>query len=152
MLKIALFKNVNRKGSAIVFVIMIFMIVGIISTSVFFLFSSNLQMAAQQEENMRGHYLALAGIDITKATLLSTLTVVSGVEKTLFNKIREDKIDLLGDQITIDGEEVNITVEYDEVEDIVTINSSVALASGSIKDLSLKLEFSGNQYKERWIR
>lgn len=125
----------------------------IIFISVHFIFSSNLKMSVAQEENLRAHYLTLSGIDITKSTLLSTLYVDSNnVERTMFEKIRLDNITSLEDSIIIDGETVDIDVTYDEAEDVITINSTVNLKSGNTKNLGLELKFSGNQYKERWIR
>ena len=109
-------------------------------------------MSVAQEENLRAYYLTLSGIDITKSTLLSTLYVDDGVEKTMFSKIREEKIPSLTDSITIDGEVVNIEVTYDETEDAITINSEANLKSGNTKALALELKFSGNQYRERWTR
>ena len=144
--------NNRRSGSAMVFVVILFLITIIVFASVNFIFSSNLKMSVAQEENLRAHYLTLSGIDITKSTLLSTLYVDAGVEKTMFNKIREAKIASLTDSITIDGEVVDIDVTYDEAEDIITINSTANLKSGNTKTLALELEFSGNQYRERWIR
>jgi hypothetical protein len=70
----------------------------------------------------------------------------------MFNKIREAKIASLTDSITIDGEVVDIEVTFDEAEDVITINSTANLKSGNTKTLSLELEFSGNQYRERWSR
>lgn len=144
--------NNRRSGSAMVFVVILFLITMIVFASVNFIFSSNLKMSVAQEENLRAHYLTLSGIDITKSTLLSTLYVDAGVEKTMFEKIRTDNIASLTDSITIDGEVVDIDVTYDEAEDIITINSTANLKSGNTKHLALELEFSGNQYRERWIR
>jgi hypothetical protein len=143
--------NNKRTGSAMVFVILLFLITIIIITGVNFLFSSNLRMSVAQEENMRAYYLALSGIDVTKATLLSTLYVDSGVEKTMFQKIRESNIALLEDNIDIEGKIVDIKVTYDKGDDVITIDSTAPLGSGSTKTLSLQLEFSGNQFKEYWV-
>lgn len=152
MLKIIKLNN-KRSGSVMAFVLILFLISMIVLTGVNFLFSSNLKMSVRQEENMRAHYIALSGIDITKSTLLSPLYVDgSGAEKTMFNKIREDKKTPLNDSITIDGEVVDIEVTYDVTEDVITINSTANLKSGNTKTLALELEFSGNQYRERWIR
>lgn len=144
--------NNRRSGSAMVFVVVLFLITMIVFASVNYIFSSNLKMSVAQEENLRAHYLTLSGIDITKSTLLSTLYVDAGVEKTMFEKIRADNIASLTDSITIDGEVVDIYVTYDDAEDIITINSTANLKSGNTKHLALKLEFSGNQYRERWVR
>lgn len=135
-----------------VFVVILFLITMIVFAGVNFIFSSNLKMSVAQEENLRAHYLTISGIDITKSTLLSTLYVDAGVEKTMFEKIRADNIASLTDSITIDGEVVDIDVTYDDAEDIITINSTANLKSGNTKHLALKLEFSGNQYRERWVR
>ncbi len=145
--------NSKRSGSAMVFVLILFLITMIVFTSVNFIFSSNLKMSVSQEENLRAYYLTLSGIDITKSTLLSTLYVdADGLDKTMFEKIRTDNIASLTDSITIDGEVVDIDVTYDDAEDIITINSTANLKSGNTKHLALELEFSGNQYRERWIR
>ena len=144
--------NNRRSGSAMVFVVILFLITMIVFAGVNFIFSSNLKMSVAQEENLRAHYLTLSGIDIAKSTLLSTLYVGAGVEKTMFEKIRTDNIALLEDSIDIDGEVVDIEVTYDDAEDIITINSTANLKSGNTKHMALELEFSGNQYRERWIR
>ena len=144
--------NNRRSGSAMVFVVILFLITMIVFAGVNFIFSSNLKMSVAQEENLRAHYLTLSGIDIAKSTLLSTLYVDAGVEKTMFEKIRTDNIALLEDSIDIDGEVVDIEVTYDDAEDIITINSTANLKSGNTKHMALELEFSGNQYRERWIR
>jgi hypothetical protein len=152
MLREKVFNN-KRSGSVMVFVIILFLITIIVITSVNFIFSSNLKMSVAQEENLRAYYLTLSGIDITKSTLLSTLYVdAGGVEKTMFEKIRVDNIASLEDSITIDGEVVDIEVTYDETDDVITISSTANLKSGNTKNLALELEFSGNQYRERWIR
>lgn len=147
--KIIKFNN-NREGSALVMVVLVFLIITILSASVVFIFSSNLKMAVRQEDNMRAYYLALSGIDVTKSTLLSVLSVESGVEKTMFQKIRENNIALLQDSIPIEGEEVQIKVTYDNEDDVIIIDSTAPLSSGGTKTLSLRLEFSGNQFKEYW--
>lgn len=143
--------NRNRKGSVLAFVLVVFLIIVVISTTVAFLFSSNLRMAVNQEENMRAHYLNLSGIDVTLSTLLSPLYVESGKDKSIIDKLRKDKVQTtLTDEIDIDGKIVGITVVYDKDEDELTITSSTTLESGASKDLSLRLEFSGNKFRMRW--
>ena len=143
--------NRNRKGSVLAFVLVVFLIIVVISTTVAFLFSSNLRMAVNQEENMRAHYLNLSGIDVTLSTLLSPLYVESGEDKSIIDKLRKDKVQTtLTDEIDVDGKKVGITVVYDKDEDELTITSSTTLESGASKDLSLRLEFSGNKFRMRW--
>lgn len=149
--KIYELKN-NKTGSAMVFVVILFFIMMIIFAGINFVFSSNLKMSVTQAENLRAHYLTLSGIDITKSTLLSTLYVENGVEKTMLDKIRADNISFLEDIVTIDGEVVDIDVSYDNVADKIIIESTVNLKSGITKHMTLELKFSGNQYRERWSK
>jgi hypothetical protein len=117
------------------------------------MFSSNLKMAKTQENNMRVHYLLQSGIDMTLSTLLSTLEVEDGEEKTIIDKIKKDNTTIqLTDDIDIDGNEVQITVDYTKDTDEVTIKSSTILDSGATKELSLRLEWSGNSFRTRWIK
>ena len=80
----------DRKGAILVFVVILFLIISIIASSVAFVFSSNLKMAKHQEDNMRAHYLVHSGIDITLSTLLNPLYVEDGVEKSIIDKIKKE--------------------------------------------------------------
>lgn len=146
------FKLKNRKGSILAFVLIIFLIVSVILSTVTFIFSSNLKMAKHQEENMRAHYFVLSGIDVTLSTLLSTLKVDNdGKDMTIIDSLMKDDISTtLSDVIHIDGQEINVKVIYEKGNKEITINSSTTLESGFTKDMSLKLEFSGDKFKKRW--
>lgn len=143
--------NRNREGSVLVFVLITFLITVIIVSSVAFVFSSNLKMAKNQEDNMRAHYLVHSGVDITLSTLLNTLYVEDGVEKTIIDKLKKENTTVqLIDDIDIDGNIVNITVDYVKDIDEINIKSSTLLKSGGTKEISLRLEWSGNRFKTRW--
>lgn len=144
--------NKKRQGSVLVFVLILFLILSIISTSVAFVFSSNLKMSTTQQENMRAHYLALSGVDITISTLLSIVEVDSnGDEITLHEKIRHGGVDReLNDQIFIEGETVDIKLNYDSKSEEFTIESNVTTKNDYKKELSLNIIFSGNQHRTKW--
>lgn len=145
--------NKNREGFVLAFVLIIFLVIAIITSSVAFMFSSNLKMAKTQENNMRVHYLLKSGIDMTLSTLLSTLNVEDGEEKTIIDKIKKDNTTIqLTDDVDIDGNEVQITVDYIKDTSEITIKSSTIVDSGATKELSLRLEWSGNSYRTRWIK
>lgn len=141
----------NRSGSVLVFILIIFLVISIMTSTIAFLFSSNIRMAKRQEDGLREHYLALSGIDVTISTLLSTVIVESGVEKTMAEKIIEGNADRqLNDEIDIEGEKVKINLDYKKDKKEFTIKSSVNTKVNYQKELSLNIVFSGNSYKKRW--
>lgn len=143
----------DRKGAVLAYVLILFLIISIILSSIIIVFSSNLKMAKHQEDNMRAYYLVHSGIDITLSTLLNPLYVEDGVEKSIIDKIKKDNVTKkLEDFIEIAGKRVDITVDYVKDSNVMTINSSTPLDSGDSKELSLKLEFSGGKFKTRWSR
>lgn len=133
------------------FVLIIFLVIVILASTVAFVFLSNLKMAKVQEENMRAHYLVHSGIEMTLSTLLNTLYVEDGEEKTIIDKMKKDNVSLqLKDNIDIEGKQVKVIVDYIKNSNEININSSTILESGGTKELSLLLEFSGNNFKTRW--
>lgn len=141
----------NRRGAILAFVVILFLIVSIIASSVAMMFTSNLKMAEHQENNLKGHYLALSGIDITISTLLSPLYVDDGKDKSIIDKLRKDKLPvIINDKIDIDGQEVLITMAYDNMEESILITSRVQVTSDFSKELSVRMEFTESQYKLRW--
>lgn len=141
----------DREGAILVFVVILFLIVSIIASSVAFVFSSNLKMAKHQEENLEGHYLALAGIDITISTLLSPLYVEGVDDKTIVDKLRKDKAAVtMTDEIDIDGQKVGITLVYDNVEEEIFITSTAQVNPDFTKELSVRMQFTESQYRLKW--
>ena len=141
----------DREGAILAFVVILFLVISIIASSVALVFSSNLKLAKHQEDNMRAHYLVHSGIEATLSTLLNPLYVEDGVEKTIIDKIKKDNIEVeLEDDINIDGDIVNITVDYIKDKDEINIKSSTLLNSGDTKEISLRLEWSGDKFKTRW--
>lgn len=142
----------KREGAALMFVIMVLFVLIIFSSSVAFLFSLNHRQALMQEKNMKEHYLKLSAIDVTISTLLSTLEVDSNnVEKTMIDVIKGIKNDIiLEDEIQIDGQKVGIRLFYDKKNNKTNIYSFVIYDNENSKELSVALEFSGNQYRMIW--
>ncbi len=142
----------NKKGSILVFVVFIFLIVSIMAATISVLFSNNLTQAKRQENNLRAHYLAMAGVDMTIATLMSTVEISNGKEIKMYEKIMKDNknVDGLEDSIDLDGEEINIILTYNKVDEEFTIISSVETKDKSSKELSLNIGFSGSTYKTIW--
>lgn len=141
----------DRRGSVLVFVLILFLIISIILSSVIFVFSSNLKMSKHQEDNLKGHYLALAGIDITIATLISPLYVDNGVDKSIIDKLRKDNVAVtMTDEISIDGQKVSINLVYDNVEEEILITSTAEINPDFTKELSVRMEFTESQYRLRW--
>jgi len=60
-----------RKGFAIPFVVVVFVIVVTITGIMFNLFSNNLAMALAQERNIQAYYCAMTGIEMGTAALLT---------------------------------------------------------------------------------
>jgi len=59
----------NRKGSAMVLAIIVFLIVMIFGTSVTMIFSNNLNQAKRQEYMAEAYYLAYSGIELAFSSL-----------------------------------------------------------------------------------
>ena len=142
----------NKDGSILVFVVFVFLIVSIMAATISVLFSNNLTQAKRQEDNLRAHYLAMSGIDMTVATLMSTVEVSGGEEVKMHEKIKKNNVNIDGweDDFLLDGETIKIKLSYDKVDEEFTIISSVDIGDNLHKELSLSLEFSGLGYKKIW--
>lgn len=67
--KIIIYNN-NRKGSALVWMILAFTITMILLSSIVFLTQQDLRETVMQEERLQTYYIAAAGIDLTYAALM----------------------------------------------------------------------------------
>lgn len=54
----------NRNGNALVFMLMIFLVISILTTSILFIFNSNLKQAKHQQNLMEAYYLAYSGAEM----------------------------------------------------------------------------------------
>lgn len=148
----------NRKGSALAFIIIIFFVLSIMASTISILFLSNLTQAKKQENNLKAHYLAMSGIDVTIATLMSTVEVSpTGEEVKMYKKIINNRTDSelednLNSVLGLNGtsEKVTIKLKYNKDKKEFTIISQAEIKESITKELSLNLTFSGNTYKKKW--
>lgn len=122
-------RTLNKKGSALVYVILIFMTVAILGFSVIYMNDTNRIQAKQQEHSMEAYYLAYSGIEMGYAALLAN-------SNDLFNQINTGKITRL-DSVTNSN-----TKNKDS-------NGHIIYGSGKI-DIKIEKAKSG-QYKD-WIK
>lgn len=54
----------NNRGSALVFIVIAFLIVTILASSVLFIFNTNLKQAKHQEYSLEAYYLAYSGVEM----------------------------------------------------------------------------------------
>lgn len=59
----------KRRGSVLVFVLIIFLVVSIITSTVIFIFNNNLKQAKHQQDRMEAYYLAYSGAELAYAAL-----------------------------------------------------------------------------------
>ncbi len=63
--------NNKRQGSAYAFVLVVFLIISIIGSSILFIFNNNLKQAKRQQDSLEAYYLAYSGVEMAYAALLS---------------------------------------------------------------------------------
>ena len=61
----------NRHGSALAFIVIVLLVVSIMTTSIFYLFNSNLKQAKYQQDSLEAYYLAYSGVEMAYAALLA---------------------------------------------------------------------------------
>lgn len=64
------FKN-KRQGSALIFVLIAFLVISILGSSIIFIFNSNLKQAKLQQDNLEAYYLAYSGAEMAYASLMT---------------------------------------------------------------------------------
>lgn len=108
------FKNPNkaRKGYTLILVLIVLVVLSTVSLSLLALSRANVQQASAQEENMRAHYLARSGVDITYEALMQNDQAkwkqFMSDSKTLEDTLVFDEIGSVKVQVTKDSEWVQI--------------------------------------------
>ena len=64
----------NRQGSALAFTLIILLVLSIITTSVLFVFNSNLRQAKHQQDSLEAYYLAYSGAEMAYTALLTEVS------------------------------------------------------------------------------
>lgn len=97
-----LLKLKNRQGSALVFILIAFLIISILSTSIINLFSNNLKQAKYQQDSLQAYYLAYSGAELAFAALLdnSEVNLKKLVNKTV-SELKEENISFGKGKITV---------------------------------------------------
>ncbi len=97
----------NKRGVSLIFVVLVLIVLSILSVAIFTLFTSNMAQARSQQESIRVHYVAIAGVDVTMGALLqdnkSLLT-------NYFNKAVNITVTPLSDRIDLDNGYVDVVV------------------------------------------
>lgn len=92
--------NKNRKGSALVWMILAFTVTMILMSSIMFLTQQDLRETVMQEERLQTYYIAAAGIDLTYAALMDPDYNPKKIEAAI-SKIGSDTNKKLTDTINI---------------------------------------------------
>lgn len=112
--------NIDKKGITLIYVVLVMLVMSILGVSVFTLFSSNLATAKNQQDSVKAHFLAMAGIEVGLAAVLDK---PAGEESQLLNtyvKSCEDPVEEhLNDTIDLPEGSVSIVIcsYIDEKED-----------------------------------
>ncbi|TCT16899.1 hypothetical protein EDC18_101195 [Natranaerovirga pectinivora] len=124
----------SRDGAVLPIILMTFMVLMILISSVIILFSNNLRQTKRQEEMVKAHYIALSGIELAMAALLQE-GIIGGAEDTLLYSQFGSHIPLantpeLEDTLTLDNGEVLIKIRaIDTGERWVEIRSKGTLVN-----------------------
>lgn len=132
----------NKKGLSLVWVILVLLVLTILSTAVFTLFVSNMNIAKMQENSTRAHYIAISGVEVTFAALTQG-TSSTRLLKTHFDKPISEPVSDLTDSIDLVEGRADVTVSS-YIEDgnrWVKIVSIGSLNDGTIVTKRIEMKF-----------
>lgn len=113
----------KRKGSFLVFSLLIFTILILFMSVVLHLLNTNNQQIKLQEQKMEAYYLAYSGAELAKEALFKD-------NNELFNIIKDDKNFSKTNNLTLDNGEIEITAKQSTNENYpgwIEINSTSTL-------------------------
>ena len=90
----------NRKGAALIWMILAFTITMILMSSIIFLTRQDIRETVKQEERLQTYYIAAAGIDLTYAALMDPVNKPKKIEAAI-SKIGDTGNKKLSDTIDI---------------------------------------------------
>ncbi|KAF5041884.1 hypothetical protein DSECCO2_518370 [anaerobic digester metagenome] len=136
----------KEQGSALVMVIIAFMIITVITTSVFVLAGSNTKQVVSQNEGMESYYIARSGAEATYQALLTS-------SPSLLTQFQSGST-VQTDTITFDEGTAEITVEgFNEGTTRRVRITSVGKADGINVSRKSILEFNYDGYDDiKWSR
>lgn len=142
------YKGQSRKGSTIVTVTYIMVIIVIMMTSLGAMFSNNLKQATAQEKNMEAYYLALSGIDMGMSALMQENAEGNTLLSIEYTKEAEPTVadtPVLAQQFSVDVGTIDIQISayedaanerWVEVVSIGTLSNGVTSKTSRIKFLA----------------
>jgi type II secretory pathway pseudopilin PulG len=156
----------NEKGAALIAVIIVFVVVMILSTSMFVIFSNNLKQVKAQEYNTQAYYLALSGIELGYSSLMAEdestgdmlyesfkwdTGTYADIDDDLNNKLSSGNFPL-SDTLDVKGNNINITISpinngdkrEIKIQSLGTLNST-----GDTESLTLIID-AENILNRRW--
>ncbi len=99
----------KRKGSFLVFSLLIFTILILFMSVVLHLLNTNNQQIKLQEQKMEAYYLAYSGAELAKEALFKN-------NNELFNKIRADKNKIYDEDLILDNGQITIIAKQSNNE------------------------------------
>lgn len=107
----------KKKGAALAWVLMVFAVLMILTSSIMYIVSQNLFESTKQEERVQTYYIALAGVDLTYAALMDPSYSPKKID-TAVAKLKNNNTPIT-DTIIIDNKNVKkgtATVTIDRIK------------------------------------
>lgn len=130
----------KNSGVSLIFVVLVLVVLSILSVAILTLFTSNMAQAKSQQESVRVHYVAIAGVDVAMGALMQD-------SKTLltnyFNKSVNITVNPLSDRIDLENGYADIVVSsyIADGERWVLITSTGHLTSNPAVTRVIKMDF-----------
>ena len=121
--------NNNRQGSAYAFVLVAFLIISILGSSILFIFNTNLKQAKLQQDSLEAYYLAYSGAEMAYASLM---TITGGKYK--FTGLT-DSNEFAENNISYGKGKINITAkksDNEKFENWIEITSTAVLVRNDV--------------------
>jgi len=133
----------NRKGVALLLVLLVMVVLSILAVAVLTMFTTNMATEKMQEDSIRAHYIAMSGVDVTFGALLQN---DESLLNSYFNKANNVTVTPLTDTIEFDGGTATIIVSTYVADDErwVLITSTATLDGSDINNvvtMEFRLEF-----------
>jgi hypothetical protein len=143
----------KRKGSALIWMLLAFSVLMILTTSIFYIVRQDLYETAKQEERLQTYYIALSGVDLTYAALMDPANEPKKIESAI-SKLKSKSTPITDTIIIdIDGEEKGTaTVSIDRIKDEKDIYwiriTSVGQLTGKSVTVSSTMRINESNYNQ----
>lgn len=142
----------KRKGSALVWVLVVLIVLTILISSVAYIVRQNTFETSKQEERLQTYYIALAGIDLTYAALMDPANSPKKIEQVRTKLTRNSTP--ITDNITIDinGDKkgvANVAIDRIKVKEINWIRiTSVGQLNGNNTKVSSIMRINEDNHNQ----